>query len=70
MKLKLFMKSKKFQNSWTIVLSALLIIVGLIEFFNPTSTDKTVSIFAYIPYVFGVILCFGITMLLIYLWLN
>jgi len=53
MKLKLFMKSKKFQNSWTIVLSALLIIVGLIEFFNPTSTDKTVSIFAYIPYVFG-----------------
>ena len=24
----------------------------------------------YIPYVFGVILCFGITMLLIYLWLN
>lgn len=24
----------------------------------------------YVPYVFGVILCFGITMLLIYLWLN
>ncbi len=50
---KLFRRKGRFQNSWMIIFSIALIIMGICETINPTSSDTVASIFSNIKIVFG-----------------
>ena len=50
---KLFGRKGRFQNSWMIIFSVALIVMGIYETINPTSSDTVASIFSNIRIVFG-----------------
>ena len=50
---KLFGRKGRFQNSWMIIFSVALIVMGIYETINPTSSDTVASIFSNIKIVFG-----------------
>lgn len=50
---KLFGRKGRFQNSWMIIFSVALIVMGICETINPTSSDTVASIFSNIKIVFG-----------------
>ena len=50
---KLFRRKGRFQNSWMIIFSVALIVMGICETINPTSSDTVASIFSNIKIVFG-----------------